>query len=320
MLPWLPFACVGLALTVLIVLAYRRRWRWAGFAEVRRDRTDGAEVQPAKTLWDWLQLLVIPLALAALAFLLNSAQSSREQRREDERAARQRAIAADAAREEVLRAYLTQMSALMLDRNLLRSRPRADVRAVARTVTLTALRRLDGERKGLVVRFLAEARLVSRTDPKVDLNDADLRSADLRGAPLVVRPANRKDVLFVGADLQEVDLRAADLRAAFPGALLVEADLREADLRGADLEAAVGAGLPPADLSRAQLEGANLEGAELGGADLEGATYDFTTRWPAGFRPISAGARESRPRPSDRRCTDADSRPPLPSSCRRPGR
>jgi hypothetical protein len=54
------------------------------------------------------------------------------------------------------------MSALMLDRNLLRLRPRADVRAVARTVTLTALRRLDGERKGLVVRALSSWERTSR--------------------------------------------------------------------------------------------------------------------------------------------------------------
>jgi hypothetical protein len=125
---------------VLIMLAYRRRWHWTGFAEIRRTRADEEDLQPAKTLWDWLQLLVVPVALAGLAFLLNESQSRRDQQRDDERvtrqgetenqrAALQRATAADAAREEALRTYLTQMSGLMLDRELLRSRPRADVRA-----------------------------------------------------------------------------------------------------------------------------------------------------------------------------------------------
>jgi uncharacterized protein YjbI with pentapeptide repeats len=178
------FACVGLASTILIVLADRRRWRWTGFAEIRRTKAEEEDLQPAKTLWDWLQLLVIPLALAGLAFLLTKSQNDRDQRREDQRAAIQRATAADAAREEALRAYLTQMSALMLDRNLLRSRRGTNVRAVARTLTLTALRRVDGERRGLVVRFLNEARLLDSRDPKVYLANASLENAQLRGADL----------------------------------------------------------------------------------------------------------------------------------------
>ena len=55
---WLPYALLGLALMVFIVLAYRHRWRWTGFAESRRKQADHEDVQPAKTLWDWLQLLV----------------------------------------------------------------------------------------------------------------------------------------------------------------------------------------------------------------------------------------------------------------------
>ena len=54
---------------------------WTGFA--------------GKTLWNWLELLVIPLALAAVAFGLNYFANERDQRREDQRAARERAIAAD---------------------------------------------------------------------------------------------------------------------------------------------------------------------------------------------------------------------------------
>lgn len=175
-LSWPLYASVGVALAVFTVLAYRRRWRWTGFAGIHRKDAD-VEIQPARTLWDWLQLLVITLALAGLAFLLNNSQSEREQRREDERTTREqrraderavqeRGRAEEAADEEALRGYLAQMSALMLDRKLLRSRRGSDVRAVARTLTLTAARRLDGERRGVVVRFLAEARLVESPDPK----------------------------------------------------------------------------------------------------------------------------------------------------------
>jgi hypothetical protein len=43
------------------------------------------------------------------------------------------------------------------------------VQAVARTATLAAVRRLDDERRGLAVKFLAEARLLQRRGVKVNL-------------------------------------------------------------------------------------------------------------------------------------------------------
>ena len=286
---WLPYALVGLASSVFIVLAYRHRWRWTGFAETRRTKAEDEDLQRAKTLWDWLQLLVVPLALAGLAFLLNNSQSNREQRLEGQRERRQEATAADAAREEALRAYLTQMSGLMLDRSLLQSRPGDDVRAVARTVTLTVLRRVDGERRGLVVRFLVEARLLHRSDPKVELDAADLRFADLRDADLGdadLRGADLRRALLVDADLSgtdlggDADLRRADLRKA----ILWGADLRTADLRGADLRAAV--------LERRIVP--DRPGTLFPPANLLGAEYDSRTRWPDGFDPAAAGANKSR--------------------------
>jgi uncharacterized protein YjbI with pentapeptide repeats len=267
---WLTLACVGLALTVWIVLAYRLRWRWTGFAEVRTPRSGDEDVQPAKTLWDWLQLLVIPLALAGLAFLLNQSQSDREQRREDERAARERIAATDAAREEALRGYLTQMSGLMLDRNLLRSKKGDDVRAVARTITLTTVRRVDGERRGAVVRFLQESRLLRSGDPKVAIYDANLRGANLAAAELINANLN-------GANLPKANLSSA---------ILHDAHLGGTNLRGANLR---NAGLFRADLFAAELQGADLRRADLLQADLVGAEYDSATRWPRGFDPAAAG-------------------------------
>lgn len=311
---WIAFACAGLAVAVFIVLAYVRRWRWTGFAAEGRSTVDDEQFQPAKTLWDWLQLLVIPLALAVLAFLLNNSQTNREQRREDERAARQSVIAADAAREEALRGYLTQMSGLILDRELLRSRPDDDVRAVARTVTLTTLRRVDGERRGLVVQFLAEARLLSEDDPKVGLEDADLRSADLRGAWLL--GVNLFEANLAGADLAGAYLASANLsgtrlvganlaratlaEARLPLANLAEASLKGAHLKGASLAGAnlKGANLERADLGGAALVDANLEGADLREARLDDAEYTSRTTWPTGeFDPARRGALEVPPPP-----------------------
>jgi hypothetical protein len=213
------------ALGAFVWRAYRKKWQWTGLPAAPASST--REERPAKTLWDWLQLLGIPVALATLAFLLNEAQSSRDQRREDQRATRQRKTedrratqqrktAADAERENTLRTYLAQMSDLMLDRRLLRSKPEADVRKVARTATLTAVRRLDGPRRGLVVQFLAEARL--------------LRPDKHSGAIVFVASADFAYAALSRARLSYADLRGANLNWAS----LQWANLQWANLRGAE--------------------------------------------------------------------------------------
>jgi uncharacterized protein YjbI with pentapeptide repeats len=212
-----------------------------------------------KTLWDWLQLLLVPAGLAVAAFLLNNWATDRDRQREEERADRASDAALDSRREEDLRNYLSQMSDLMLDDRLLRSRPEADVRTVARTLTLTVVRRLDGERKGVVVRFLYEADALKLDDRKVDLEDADLHGMKLPGAELYV------------ANLSGVDLRRADLTDAglsgtsFAGSNLRRARLFDAELGSADLRGAC--------LTRTQLRDTNLYAAELD--EAEGVATDL---------------------------------------------
>jgi uncharacterized protein YjbI with pentapeptide repeats len=210
--------------------------------------------------------------------LLNDAQSRRDQQREDRRATQQQRSAIDAERENTLRTYLAQISDLMLERHLLRSQPRADVREVARTATLTAARRLDGPRRGVVIRFLAEARLLQnrgRTGVPLRIASADLRKADLSGADLSGAHLNRADLRdadLEGAHLSRAVLDRADLNhavlrgAVLPGTGLIEVHLKEATLHGANLRGA--------NLFLAQLNHAVLRGAVLPGADLRGAYLD----------------------------------------------
>ena len=121
-----------------------RRWKTA----------PNEQVQPAKTLWDWLQLLIVPAILIGVTFVWSATQTRSDNKREDRRIDADQAAAEEARRDATLQAYLDEMSGLMLDKKLLTSKESDAVRAVARTVTLTALRRLNGERKGEVVRFL----------------------------------------------------------------------------------------------------------------------------------------------------------------------
>jgi uncharacterized protein YjbI with pentapeptide repeats len=164
------------------------------------------------------------LAIAAIAF--NASQASREREREDARTRKDRLLALETRRDEVLQSYLQQMSELMLDRHLLQSPPGSEISGVARTLTITTLRRLDGKRKGEVVRFLHESNLI-RADPGrryrtavIDLENADLRHVDLTAAYLG------------GAALRHVDLR----HAVLADALLADADLSESRLQHASFE------------------------------------------------------------------------------------
>ena len=67
-----------------------------------------------KTLWDWLELLIVPAMLALGGFLLNSIQHDRDQKR----AETDRAIAEDRQRETALQNYLDKMTDLLLEHNL----------------------------------------------------------------------------------------------------------------------------------------------------------------------------------------------------------
>ncbi|GAC1645065.1 MAG: hypothetical protein NVS4B9_37120 [Ktedonobacteraceae bacterium] len=55
-----------LALVILIILGYIFHWDWIGLSPyVSPTHSKDTDFQRGKTLWDWLQLLIIPAVLAA---------------------------------------------------------------------------------------------------------------------------------------------------------------------------------------------------------------------------------------------------------------
>jgi len=139
-----------------------------------------------KNVWDWLDLLVVPAALAVGVYWLNTRQAARQRQAEDQRQAREDAaqeaqvqhtleVEDQRAQDAALQAYLDQMSHLLTDaeRPLRRAQPSDDLSIVARARTLTVLSRLDGQRKARVVRFLYESGVMPATS----------------GAPQTTRPS-----------------------------------------------------------------------------------------------------------------------------------
>jgi uncharacterized protein YjbI with pentapeptide repeats len=244
----------------------------------------------SRTLWDWLELLVVPLALALAGFWFSRVQKQTELEVAKQAREGDREIALDRQQQNTLENYLDRMKELLLDRHLA-PRAKQEVRNLARAWTLNVLRELSAHRNRQVLRFLQESGLVENGTgvdlqeaelPGANLNEtnlqranlerANLRGANLRGAKL--EGANLEGADLEGADLEGANLREAKLeRAARPWALLRGEDLEGANLREVKLQRAnlEGANLEWANLRWANLEGANLEGANLEGANLEGA-------------------------------------------------
>lgn len=300
------------AVVVFIFAVNTFGWDWTGFnggyGQVT-THTAGKDtvVPPTRTLWDWLQLLIIPLVLAIGGLWFSQIQKDRELKaaelrvqteREaaENRAQTEREIAQDNQQETTLQEYIDKMSELLLDEELCKPTAKEEARKIARVRTLTVLPRLNGKRKGTVLQFLYEAQLINKGEKVVDLSSADLRKANLMGTNLTKSDLSGTILTgsnLGGANLTEVDLCKADLLgsklmlANLVGANLKEAyislsisetdlshtNLNEANLRNADLSRAclIGANLTKANLSGAILVGTKLTGGKLNNADLRGA-------------------------------------------------
>lgn len=251
---------------------------WLGFGEgqstsvtVHTRDTNGNIIEtvttksdPAKTLWDWLSLLGVPLSLA----LLGSWFQISQQRQAEEATKERREQTELATKEEVLQAYFDRISVLLVDKNLLGMAAQKKGRPgygsplslaekeildaaidVIRARTLSLLRRFgdDGERKSSVVRFLVETEVLSKLN--IRLSTANLSHTELRGI-------NLANVNLVNSNLSYADLSYADLSRA---------DMRGANLRGTKLV-------------HSRIEGCDFLGATLTETDFNNAIYDQHTK------------------------------------------
>ena len=214
--------------------------------------------------WDWADLLLkvsIPILILGLSTAYSIISSDRQEK-----------ISREQRENDVVTGFVKGMQPLMLDQNLKKSAADAEVRGVARGLTLAALSQVqDPERKRLIISFLIDSGLNAKPGDLFSLSEANLSRANLHGANLP------------GVNLFLANLFEAELDFAW----LIGADLREAWLPGANLPGAklMGAKLMGANLRSANLQGANLQGAKLMGANLQGANlqgvqWDEKTQWP----------------------------------------
>lgn len=260
----------GLILWFVLPLAYRTEWTGLGASRSPIKSPKALfDYYPSKTLWDWLQLLIVPVVLAGAALWFNATEKRRDQEIAQKNRDADQAIADERQQDAALDTYLATMTTLLLDKGLRESMEGDEVRAVAVAQTLTVLPRLNGTRKGVVLRFLYTSRLIDTNTSIVALGGADLHLAilsliDLTGVNLTgvnLTRANLSEANLYTADLQRANLSEANLSEA----VLVSADLTTANLGGATLHGAPMwyVTLVGADLARADLTGADLTRADL---------------------------------------------------------
>ena len=227
-------------LIAFVLLVYWFGWDWTGFnsgeskitiTSTSQGITTNTEIQPAKSLWDWLQLiglLAIPIVVGLGTVWFTSRQTqvseaNRTQQSKESEANREKPhqtdleiaeknrereqetaikIAADNQHAVAFRAYLEKMSELLIERGLAKPTPGDLVPKIARIQTLAVLLGLDSIRKGSVLQFLYESGLINK-----DYRIVDLSYADLSGAISVAFNLS-------GADLSNVNLSKVDLTEA----------------------------------------------------------------------------------------------------------
>ncbi len=276
----------------------------------------GATGEHVTTRWDKLGVIfqgvtavAVPISLIALIVGVFQFKSQQEMNA---------AQALNQQRQVTLDNYLNDISALVLGKGLSGAKPQPAVKALAVARTDTAVRNLDGSRRGVLIRYLWDAGLIRGKSPVVYLHKADLDGAVFKNAYLY--DANLGTDFLAGADFYGADIH---------GAILSWADLSGANLTKANLgcnttnqfDVSVGilararstnctdlkhANLSDANLQSADLVGANLSRASLAGSDLKGARYNANrisllrvggittaipaTQWPLNFNPRAKGA------------------------------
>ena len=184
-------------LVVSFIGGYFFNWLWTGFSSYTSiPHATNITFQREKTLWDWLQLLIIPLVIAGGGYLFTLAMRRNEQQN-----------TMDNQRQAALQGYIDKISELLLHEHLGESST-PEMQAIARARTVTVLYILDPVRRGSLIRFLSQANILM-----ICVEDA-LVGIDLSGADLTrvnLNKINLEKANLQGANLREASLQGTNL-------------------------------------------------------------------------------------------------------------
>jgi len=226
---------------------------WTGFGESLKDETK----ESAKTLWDWLDLLIIPSVIGLLGWLYSQAEKAKTKKNEEER-----------FENESFESFLETMTNLIIEHRL-HDEPSQQTLAIARARINVAFNNLNGARKGQVLQFLYESNLID-INPKINIIGANLKNAVLDEIVLggsEIRGAHFKNATIQNANLNGAVLIGCDFtQANFSNSIVNDLDLSYTNLTKAKLK--------NMDLTSVNFEGATLTGADFRGSKIRRAQLD----------------------------------------------
>ncbi|NCR71986.1 MAG: pentapeptide repeat-containing protein [Microcystis aeruginosa LG13-12] len=237
--PWINWLLSGalISLPVIIISTWISNFKWSGFQK--------------KSFWDWLQLLIVPLMLAFSASYLSYASETRDKQ-----------IAEEGKQQELLKDYFSKMQTLIVETKKSKdsqpkivetkksvettkskdSQPNPDGAPllpefipIAEALTFAVLDQLDGKRKGKVITYLADSKLITANikdkDPKpvIDLKNANLKE-------IVLEDVSLDGLSITGADMTEAKLTEVILtNSNLVSSKFINATLDTVDFSGSKL-------------------------------------------------------------------------------------
>lgn len=258
------------AILVLIILGIGSTIHWAIFPNESPEWTGFGsyliieKLVREKKLWDWLDLLLVPLFLAFGAWYLSRSEKRADRRRE-----------ADRFEHDNLSKYLELMTQLLIKEKI-KDNNKAEVRSVGRTQTLRIIQVVSRQKKGQILQFLFESGLINK-NPIINLNggnfnDSNLESITLIGAEL--RGVYFKNCSFQGAHLNSANFAGSNLSGSDMSGAFVNntnfnfADFTSATIKNTDLTKCI---LIDADFTNADLSGSVATSEQLKERTMEKA-------------------------------------------------
>jgi len=220
---------------------------WMGFAPYDATK-NGPE---PKKLWDWLDLLIVPISIATIGWIYKEYEKSKDEKKDFEN-----------KQNETLDSYFRVISDLIIKSNLLDIDLNKESKIIARTRTIVAIESLSDERKGQVLQFLHESKLINKDI--IELLGANFKSAEVSG--IVLKDTIIKGVYFCNSKF----IRTYLDRSVFSACDFTFTDFTDSSMRNTDLSYTklINCKLVNIDLTTVEFEGADLTGADLTGSTI----------------------------------------------------
>lgn len=262
-----------LIITGTVSIAYwamlpNRAPMWTGFGPYD-EATQGPR---SKTLWDWLELLIVPTALGVGAVIFQYLENRRERQWREE-----------LNQQRIFDEYMDDISKVLSQQALDELVDDHKKRLLLSAQTASVLNRLLLERKLAILQFLHQANLITVRRPWV--TDSEERKSGRSIITLRNAILNNVDLTAVGRyeliyniDLSESNLRSANMNnTRISDCFLQEAELTRINLQESEIDKHCSfhnANMEGANLSYSRISGAGFLGCILRTADLRHANIE----------------------------------------------